>query len=82
VVVWSTGSIWTAWVPYDGCMVDIRSGALQDKLEEAGRAVVFSIPGDAMKALAKLADYSKLRRETQTILSLFKSAGFPSSNQL
>lgn len=50
-----------AWCPYDGWLFNIRSRDLQDKLEEAGRAAVFSIPEDAVKALSRLADYSELR---------------------
>jgi acetyltransferase len=50
-----------AWCPYDGWLFNIRSRDLQDKLEEAGRAAVFSIPDDAVKALSRLADYSELR---------------------
>jgi acetyltransferase len=50
-----------AWCPYDGWLFNIRSRDLQDKLEEAGRAAVFSIPDDAVRALSKLADYSELR---------------------
>jgi len=50
-----------AWCPYDGWLFNIRSRDLQDKLEEAGKAAVFSIPEDAVKALSRLADYSELR---------------------
>ena len=38
-----------AWCPYNGWLFDIRSRDLADKLEEAGRAAVFSIPDDAVR---------------------------------
>ena len=50
-----------AWCPYDGWLFDIHSRDLADKLEEAGRAAVFSIPDDAVRALSRLADYSEFR---------------------
>ena len=53
-----------AWCPYDGWLFDIRSRDLADKLEEAGRAAAFSIPDDAVRALARLADYSEFRNRT------------------
>ena len=51
-----------AWCPYDGWLFDIHSRDLQDVLEEAGRAAVFSITDDAVRALSKLADYSEFRK--------------------
>jgi acetyltransferase len=51
-----------AWCPYDGWLFNIRSRDLQDKMEETGRAAVFSIPDDAVRALSKLADYSEFRK--------------------
>ena len=53
-----------AWCPYDGWLFDIRSRDLADKLEEAGKTAVFSIPDDAVRALARLADYSEFRNRT------------------
>jgi len=50
-----------AWCPYDGWLFDIRSKDLQDVLEDTGRAAVFSIPDDAVRALSRLADYSEFR---------------------
>jgi acetyltransferase len=50
-----------AWCPYDGWLFNIRSRDLADKLEEAGRAAVFSIPEDAVRALSRLAEYSEFR---------------------
>jgi acetyltransferase len=44
-----------AWCPYGGWFQDIRAEDMADKLEQAGRAAVFSIPEDALKALAGLA---------------------------
>ena len=54
-----------AWCPYDGWLFDIRSRDLQDVLEDAGRAAVFSIPDDAVRALSRLADYSEFRNRTR-----------------
>ena len=53
-----------AWCPYDGWLFNIHSRDLADKLEEAARAAVFSIPDDAVRALARLADYSEFRNRT------------------
>ena len=53
-----------AWCPYDGWLFNIHSRDLADKLEEAARAAVFSIPDDAVRALARLAEYSDLRNIT------------------
>jgi acetyltransferase len=50
-----------AWCPYDGWLFNIRSRDLQDKLEELGKAAVFSIPDDAVRALSRLAEYSEFR---------------------
>ncbi len=46
-----------AWCPYEGWFQDIRAQHMADKLEQSGRAVVFSIPADALKSLARLAGY-------------------------
>ena len=54
-----------AWCPYEGWLADIRAGDVAEKLEQAGKAAVFSSPEDALRALARLAGYREfLGRES------------------
>jgi acetyltransferase len=52
------------WYPCDGWLYDIPVDELARKLEHVGKAAVFSSPDRAVRALARLAEYSEFRDTT------------------
>jgi hypothetical protein len=54
-----------AWCPYEGWLNDIRAGDVARTLAAVGKAAVFSVPEDAIRALARLAEYREFL-ETDT----------------
>ena len=53
-----------AWCTYEGWLFDIRADELTEKLEKVGKGAVFFSPDRAIRALARLAEYSEFRSAT------------------
>ena len=49
------------WYPCDGWLYDISVDCLSQKLEHGGKAAIFPSPDRAVRALARLARYSRFR---------------------